>query len=78
LYYAGSNGKLMVVQVGSNGAGFNPSTPEALFSVNSGSGFPEYAPSADGKRFLIATTVTEGAGTPPLTVVVNWLAGIKK
>jgi hypothetical protein len=37
-----------------------------------------YAPSADGKRFLIVTTAGQDGESPPLTVVVNWLVGSKK
>ena len=37
-----------------------------------------YAPSADGKRFLMPVLQGALGGTPPLTVVVNWLAGVKK
>jgi hypothetical protein len=34
--------------------------------------------SSDGKRFLIITTAGSRATSPPLTVVTNWLAGLKK
>ena len=35
--------------------------------------------SADGKRFLVAAVGGSDATTaPPLTVVVNWLGGLKK
>jgi hypothetical protein len=36
-----------------------------------------YAAAADGQRFLVRTAV-EQASTPPITVVVNWAAGVKK
>ena len=36
----------------------------------------EYDVTADGKRFLINTTGTDSASTPPLTVVTNWQAGV--
>jgi len=43
----------------------------------------EYDVTADGKRFLINTVAGSGAGSgaasaPPLTVVTNWQAGLKK
>ena len=31
----------------------------------------------DGQRFLINTPV-EGATSPPLTVVLNWLSGVRR
>jgi len=37
----------------------------------------QYDVTADGKRFLVTTTAA-GASAPPLTVVVNWTAGLKK
>ena len=38
----------------------------------------EYDVTADGKRFLINTTGGPGAASPPMTVVTNWTAGVKK
>ena len=42
----------------------------------------EYDVTADGKRFLINTVAGSGGGSgassPPLTVVTNWTAGLKK
>jgi hypothetical protein len=38
----------------------------------------EYDVTADGKRFLIDTTGASGAASPPLTVVTNWTAGLRK
>jgi len=39
----------------------------------------EYDVTPDGKRFLVLTTNAPApASAPPLTVVVNWSAGIKK
>jgi hypothetical protein len=33
---------------------------------------------SDGKRFLIDTANFSGAASPPLTVVTNWTAVLKK
>jgi hypothetical protein len=33
---------------------------------------------ADGTRFLINTVRGSSAASPPLTVVTNWTAGLKK
>jgi hypothetical protein len=61
---------------------FEVSAPETLFdshaaSINPGYNFFPYAVTADGKRFLVNTTVGDAVETP-LTVVVNWLAAVKK
>jgi hypothetical protein len=36
-----------------------------------------YQPAADGKRFLVLA-VAGGAASPPINVVLNWQAGLKK
>ena len=36
----------------------------------------QYDVSADGQRFLVATP--EGNASPPLTLIQNWVAGLKK
>ncbi len=36
-----------------------------------------YAVSRDGQRFLV-NSLSEGEGTSPITVVLNWTAGLKK
>ena len=63
-------------------ASFEAGTPAALFDahvLNAGTAFQfEYDVTADGKRFLINTTGAAGASAPPLTVVLNWQAGVKK
>ena len=37
----------------------------------------QYDVTADGKRFIVVTNDVSAA-VPPLTVVVNWNAGLKK
>ena len=61
---------------------FEPAVPQALFDVSVPAIMPGrntyvYAVAADGKRFLVNTRVGDAAETP-LTVVVNWLAAVKK
>ena len=56
--------------------------PQALFEARFPAiptGFNDYLyePSPDGQRFLVSVTLGE-AVEAPLTVVVNWLAGVKK
>jgi eukaryotic-like serine/threonine-protein kinase len=78
LYYYAPDGKLMSVAVKS-GAGFETGAPAALFGFRSASivTVAPYAASADGQRFLLNTVVDE-SGNAPLTVVLNWTAGLKQ
>jgi eukaryotic-like serine/threonine-protein kinase len=80
-YIAGD--ELIVVEV-KTGAQFEAGQPRELFDEPTGliahgaSGGVHYAVSADAKRFLVLKQ-TEAAGLEvPLTVVVNWTAGLKK
>ncbi len=83
LYYLGPDRKLMAVDVAVDAGGLKPGVPKALFdsrvAVNTGiatSYFP-YAVLNNGQRFLFATTLRE-AESAPMTVVVNWTAGLRK
>jgi hypothetical protein len=78
------DGKMMAVPVKAAAGSkpfFEAGAPVALFDahmVRGGAQF-EFDVTADGKRFLINTTTGPAvASAPPLTVVVNWLAGVKK
>jgi len=75
LYFWGADGKLMAVEI-KPGAQFQPGVPQALFDMRLGTSNPSYDVGADG-RFLVATPV-EQAATVPMTVVLNWQAGLKK
>jgi hypothetical protein len=37
-----------------------------------------YQPTADGQRFMVNEPASEESGPRPLTVVLNWQAGLKK
>jgi serine/threonine protein kinase/Tol biopolymer transport system component len=85
LFFEAADGKMMAVPVKA-AAGPKPSfeagTPVALFDAHMvhrpAGGLIEYDVTADGKRFLINTAGGSGAASPPLTVVTNWNAGLKK
>jgi len=64
---------------GSQEASFEAGPPHALFEFRYGSVIPNrsYAVTADGQRFLLNTIVDESGGAP-LTVKVNWQAGLKR
>ena len=52
---------------------------ERLFDLSLASGTNRaflYAPSANGQKFL-ASVLTDGS-TPPVTIWMNWMAGIDK
>ncbi|HUQ91571.1 MAG TPA: protein kinase [Bryobacteraceae bacterium] len=61
---------------------FSAGSPQLLFDgriprLTPGNNVFPYAVAVDGKRFLVQTSLGETAETP-LTVVVNWLAAVKK
>jgi len=80
LFYISADQKLMAVPVKS-GASFEAGAPQPLFELDPLSapivGFFAYQPTADGQRFLVLSRVG-GATAPPITVELNWQAGLKK
>jgi Tol biopolymer transport system component len=85
VFYLAPERKLMAVPVKADvGARpmFEAAAPQTLFEARIPSitpGFNQfvYAVAADGKRLLVNTTRSDIVETP-LTVVVNWLAAVKK
>ena len=79
LYYIDLDGKLIAVTI-SAGSGFQAGVPKVLFQAPpvgaQKPGMARWAPSPDGKRFLFLVPETQEAA--PLTVVLNWQAGLKK
>src|SRR5262249_20184744 len=77
-YLAGS--QLMAVDVSATKDGFHAGIPKMLFDTRMNSPFywNNYAPSADGQQFLIAAPVEQQETALPMTVVLNWTAGLKK
>ena len=59
---------------------FTASTPKRLFEANvhgvNGGGY-RWAVAADGKRFLLKTS-GDGGAQEPITLVLNWAAGLRK
>ena len=75
------DGKLMMVDVKA-GTKFEADAARPLFQTHrrehiSSADLFSYDVSADGQRFLVNTDVGE-ATSPPLTVVLNWTAELKK
>lgn len=83
LYYMAPDRKLMAVDIPATTTTFVSRTPHPLFESRSvvqptNPSNYGYAPNPDGKRFLILTRPGPSGDSPPLTVVVNWLAAAKK
>ena len=75
LFYLSTDQKLMAVSI-MLGASVEVGTPQELFA---NSGVTGYAPSADGQRFLVNVPAGgDAAAAPPITVVLNWAAGLPK
>ena len=78
LYFVSMGGMMTSVEVREKGASLELGTPQELFRANTAyiTGTP-FVASADGKRFLINGTTAQAA-SPPLTLVTNWTADLKK
>jgi Tol biopolymer transport system component/predicted Ser/Thr protein kinase len=78
IYYLSEDRKLMAVSVGP-GPSFG--VPAPLFQTRVPAGVSanrtHYVPSRDGKRFLV-NTQSGDASPEPITVVLNWTAGLGK
>jgi Tol biopolymer transport system component len=75
LFYVAADHKLMTAPVIA-GARFQTGAPKALFETRM-TAARLFDVSPDGRRFLLVNPVEEGAA-PPMTVVVNWDAGIRR
>jgi len=81
IFFLSLEGKIMAVRVKA-GAGFDAGTAGALFQANPRESVAlsdqvRYDVDRSGQRFLINTQVKAGEAQP-LTVVLNWNAGLKK
>src|SRR5262245_54402639 len=78
IYYLSPDRKLMAVSVG---AGPSFGVPKPLFQIRVPTGVnslrTHYVPTHDGRRFLINNQSGDPAPVP-ITVVLNWIAGLKK
>jgi Tol biopolymer transport system component len=78
IFYLAPDNKLMAATVNGKGASFEVRAVKPLFETRIVlGGRYQYAISADGQRFLI-NTPSEQAASAPITVVLNWTAGLKK
>lgn len=77
LFYLSVDRRLMSIDVKNSESSLDTSSPKPLFETR----VPEpiadyYAPSADGRRFLVLNPRQEDRPTP-ITVVLNWTAALK-
>ena len=52
-------------------------TPVPLFPIYASPNGPVYDVASNGQKFLVATA-PESAGSPPLSLLLNWTALLKK
>ena len=72
LFYVAADDRLMAVAIKGTSL-FAAGTPRALFTANAQQN--EYEVSPDGQRFLVHK---RGGPVAPITVVVNWAAGLRR
>ena len=80
IFYQAPDNKLMAAAVNGKGGSFEVGAVKPLFQTRPGTGFRYYYfyhVSPDGQRFLV-NTAPEQAASAPITVVLNWQAGLKK
>jgi Tol biopolymer transport system component len=78
LFYAAPDRNLMVTEVKSTGDIFERTAPQALFEVLPNPAGFDYAPNADGKKFLMTAAPKGDTQAPPLIVAVNWQTVLKR
>jgi hypothetical protein len=74
LFYLGGDRNLMAVPI-RVGTTIEAGLPKSLFPVRAIGSRRNYAVTGDGQRFLVSGAVGDVA---PITVVLNWQAGLKK
>jgi len=81
LFFLIPGGKLMQVGVKAKGSALEIGIPRQVFEARSlaasGPFGHAYSVAPDGRRFLV-NMAQEGGNAVPLTLVVNWTAGLKK
>jgi hypothetical protein len=80
LFFLGPDRKVMAADIKEAAGTFEAGTPRSLFDsrilliLNAST---SYDVTRDGQRFLMITPIEDTAPTP-LTVVLNWTAGLKR
>jgi Tol biopolymer transport system component len=77
IFYLAPDNKLMAAAVNGRGTSFEVGAVRPLFDTRQAGVRYAYDVTADGQRFLVNTAVEE-ADAAPITVVVNWTAGMRR
>jgi dipeptidyl aminopeptidase/acylaminoacyl peptidase len=77
LFYLAPDRQLMSVEVNGKGEAFEVGAVRPLFRTRAAAPALTYDVTADGQRFLVINSVEEEESSP-LTLVVNWNAGLKR
>ena len=78
LYYLGSDNRAIMAVDIDPGPPFRAGTPHLLFKAESlVGGNQPFEPAADGQHFLLAIR-PQSVSNAPITVMLNWQAGLKK
>ena len=86
IVYVAPNHRLMAAALGGSETGIVVGTPRALFQIDNLAEEDrslffatrnDYVPASNGQRFLVAIKARD-PNAPPITVVVNWLALLKR
>jgi Tol biopolymer transport system component/predicted Ser/Thr protein kinase len=79
IFYQALDNTLMAAAVNGKTSSFQVGAVKPLFQTHLVGPRHEYDVSADGQKFLINSSPQQnGAGQAPITVVLNWTAGLKK
>ena len=77
IYYATPDGTLMAADVRTDGS-FDVGTPHPLFKSQFKSLGSNYDAAPGGERFLVSTQKESDRSALSTTVVLNWLAALRK
>jgi Tol biopolymer transport system component len=80
IYYWGLDGRIMAATVDGAGSAFKWSTPAPLFQAvmpTLRTNDINFDVSADGQKFLLVEP-SERTGTPPLMIVTDWVAAVRR
>jgi Tol biopolymer transport system component len=77
IYYLAVDNTIIAVEVGQQGSSFEVGVATPLFVIRPQRIGTIYRVSPEGQRFLVNTAVEEER-TSPLTLVVNWIADLRK
>ena len=78
LFYIAPGNKLMAAAVNGQGSSFEIGAVRTMFDVRPGGAGYFYDVAPDGRHFLVNTAVGEQTAAPPITLIVNWPALLKK